>query len=105
MSKTILLKACTYKVRNAKGRVYNLRTLENVRIRPAKLKKGCFWGFVANEDEKEEKQKKEKEDGEKKAGAAAKICYEKAEGGGGRRSRSDQAHALGSTVHDARKGG
>ena len=47
-----------YQVDNAKGQVYNLRTLGNVRIRLTKLKKGCIWGFVANEDHKEEKEKK-----------------------------------------------
>ena len=33
----ILLKACTYKVDNAKGQVYDWRTLWNVRIRLATL--------------------------------------------------------------------
>ena len=36
-------------------------------IRLAKLKKGCFWGFVANEDDKEDQKKKKKK---KKAGQA-----------------------------------
>ena len=49
---------------NAKGQVYNLRSLGNVRIRVAKLKKGCFWGFVANEDDKENKKKKKKKKAE-----------------------------------------
>ena len=60
----ILLKACMYQVNNAKGHVYNLRTPRDVRIRLAMLKKGCFWGFVANEDDKEDKNKKEKKKAE-----------------------------------------
>ena len=60
----ILLPACTYQVDNAKGQMYNLRTLRNARIRLAKLKKGCFWGFVANEDDKEDKKRKKKKKAE-----------------------------------------
>ena len=35
-----------------------------MRIRLAKLKKGCFGGFVANEDDKEDKKKKKKKKAE-----------------------------------------
>ena len=54
----ILPKACTYKVHNAKRQLYTLRTLGNVRICLAQLKKGCCRGFVAQEDDKEDKKKK-----------------------------------------------
>ena len=58
--KVTQMKACTYQVGSAKHEVYNFTTLGNVRIRLAKHKKGCFWGFVANEDDKEDKKKKKK---------------------------------------------
>ena len=60
VTEMMLLKACTYQIDNAKGHVYNLRTLKNVMIRVAQLKKGCFGGFVTNEDDKEDKKKKKK---------------------------------------------
>ena len=60
----ILLKACTYQVDNPKGQVYHLRTMGNVRIRLAKLKKGCFGGFVANDDDQEDKKKEKKKKAE-----------------------------------------
>ena len=58
VTETILPKVCAYPVDNAKGQVCHWRTLGTVRIRLAKLKKGCFWGFVATEDEKEEERRR-----------------------------------------------
>ena len=49
---------------NAQGHVYNLRTLGNVTIRLAMVKKGFFWGFVAHEGEKEEKKNEIMKNGE-----------------------------------------
>ena len=44
--------------------MHNVKGYRKVRLRLAKVKKGCFGVFMANEDEKEEKTIKIKKEGE-----------------------------------------
>ena len=64
VTEMVLLEAGWYHVDNAKGEVYKLRTLGNVMVRFAKLKKGSFFAYVATKDKSKERKQKKKKHGE-----------------------------------------